>query len=560
MIERMQKVIGLDIGSYSIKAVEIINSFKSYQIKNFYELEMPIRDDIDRNVLLAQSLEQLFKDNNLQADRILTAMPGQYISSRIVPVSFSDPRKISMAVMSDVEDAVPFNLEDMIVDNQILGTAADGRTIVMVVMTRKSFLRSFLDHLHHVNIDPKLIDVDSLSFYNLAPYLRLEPNECAAMVDVGHEKTSVCIVQSGLLKMFRSINIGGAYLTEFLSRDLECSIAEAQVVKHRVSRLICDGDPGVGMNPDDKQIAERMTLACNAIVKDLGRTLYAFKTWDKTKISRIFLSGGSAQIKNLDMYLSEQLGVPVYLNRLEATDLKIDESLADKTLVMPQSIAIGMRSVVSTKRYSQINLRKGEFAYVQNYAQIMRAAKIAAQVLGVAVLLLILSYGVRSFIYNRQIADLEREYQKEYSGIGITRKKNQGKIDFSRFRNEVRSSIQKEVTSKRDAVDSFIAASGTSPGLLMLQDISAALPKTVKIDVTQYLFTGISGQPGGRLTLKAETDGYSSVEAIKEALKKVPSISDLEEKQSGGKPGTDNKVIEFTLQMSFKAGPSSGKS
>jgi Tfp pilus assembly PilM family ATPase len=45
-----------------------------------------------------------------------------------------------MAVMSDVEDAVPFNLEDMIVDNQILGTAAAGRTIVMVVMTRKSFL------------------------------------------------------------------------------------------------------------------------------------------------------------------------------------------------------------------------------------------------------------------------------------------------------------------------------------------------------------------------------------------------------------------------------------
>jgi hypothetical protein len=219
-----------------------------------------------------------------------------------------------------------------------------------------------------------------------------------------------------------------------------------------------------------------------------------------------------------------------------------------------------MRSVVSTKRYSQINLRKGEFAYVQNYAQIMRAAKIAAQVLGVAVLLLILSYGVRSFIYNRQIADLEREYQKEYSGIGVARKKTQGKMDFSRFRTEVRSSIQKEVSSKQDAVDSFIAASGTSPGLLMLQDISAALPKTVKIDVTQYLFTGISGQPGGRLTLKAETDGYSSVEAIKEALKKVPTISELEEKQSGGKPGTDNKVIEFTLQMSFKSAPTSGKS
>jgi type IV pilus assembly protein PilM len=555
----MQKVIGLDIGSYSIKAVEIINSFKSYQIKNFYELEMPYRDDVEKNVVLAQCLEQLFQENNLQADRILTAMPGQYISSRIVPVGFSDPRKISMAVMSEVEDAVPFNMDEMIVDHQILGTGADGRTIVMVVMTRKSFLKSFLDHLTRVNIDPKLIDVDSLSFYNLAPYLRLDPDECVAMVDIGHEKTSVCIVKNGVLKMFRSINIGGAYLTEFLSRDLESTLLEAQAVKHRVSRIQCDADPGNDLNPEDRHVVERMTLACNAIVKDLGRTLYAFKTWDRTKISKVYLSGGSARIKNMDLYLSEQLGLPVFLNRLDITDLKIDEALASKALVMPQSVAIGMRSVVSAKKHSQINLRKGEFAYVQNYAQIMRVGKIAAQVLGVALLLLIISYGFRSFLYNRQMDQLEKEYMKEYSSIGINRKKTQGKIDFQRFRTEVRTSVQKEVSSKKDAVDGFIISSGTSPGLLAMQEISLAIPKTVKIDVTQFLFTGDATHPGGKLLLKAETDGYSSVEAIKEALKKISTISDLEEKQSGGKPGTDNKVIEFSLNMTYKPAGSGSK-
>ena len=548
----MQKVIGLDIGSYSIKAVEIINSFKTYQIKNFYELEMSYKDDVEKNVVLAQCLEQLFRDNNLQADRILTAMPGQYISSRIVSVGFSDPRKINMAVLAQVEDAVPFNMDDMVVDHQILGTAPDGQTRVMVVMTRKTFLKSFLEHLQRVNIDPKLIDVDSLSFYNLAPYLQADPDECVAMVDIGHEKTSVCIVQGGVLKMFRSINIGGAYLTEFLSRDLESTLAEAQNVKHRVSRLVCEADPGNGLSANDKLVAERMTLACNAIVKDLGRTLYAFKTWDRTKISKIFLSGGSARIKNMDTYLGEQLGVPVFLNRLDATDLKIDESLAEKALVMPQSVAIGMRSVVSAKKHSQINLRKGEFAYVQNYAQIMRVGKIVAQVLGVAIFLLIVSYGFRSFLYNRQMVELEKEYQKEYSNVGISKRKSQGNLDFQKFRTDARAAIQKEIAARKDAVDGFMASSGTSSGLLALQDVSLAIPKTVKIDVTQFIFSGLSGQAGGKLVLKAETDGYSSVEAIKEALKKSPTLSDLEEKQSGGKPGSDNKIIEFSLNMTYK--------
>ena len=274
----MQRVIGLDIGSFSIKAVEIINSFKSYQIQNFYELEMDYRENVGKDVVLAECLEKLFLENKLHADRILTAMPGQHISSRILPTSFTDHRKIGMAVLAEIEDAVPFNLDDMIVDHQILGPGLDGRLNVVVAMTRKSFLKNFLDHLRRVDIDPKLVDIDSLSFYNLAPYLRCDPSDCVAMVDIGHEKTSICIVQNSQLKMFRSINIGGAYLSEFLSRDLESSLIEAQNTKHRVSQVVCEADNCSGLPASDRIVAERMTLACNAIVKELGRTLYAFKT------------------------------------------------------------------------------------------------------------------------------------------------------------------------------------------------------------------------------------------------------------------------------------------
>ena len=90
----MQKIIGLDIGSYSIKAVEIINSFKSYEITNFYEKVIPVSEDKTKEELLPICMEELFRENNLEADRIVTAMPGQFISSRIIPFNFSDPRKL----------------------------------------------------------------------------------------------------------------------------------------------------------------------------------------------------------------------------------------------------------------------------------------------------------------------------------------------------------------------------------------------------------------------------------------------------------------------------------
>ena len=183
----MQKIIGLDIGSYSIKAVEIINSFKSYEITNFYEKVIPVSEDKTKEELLPICMEELFRENNLEADRIVTAMPGQFISSRIIPFNFSDPRKIANAIMFEVEDAVPFNLDEMVVEHQIIGSQGD-KTMALAVMTRKNFLESFLEYLSRIDIDPKLIDVDSLSFYNLAPHIPHSPDEVVGLVDIGHEK------------------------------------------------------------------------------------------------------------------------------------------------------------------------------------------------------------------------------------------------------------------------------------------------------------------------------------------------------------------------------------
>ncbi len=232
----MQKVIGLDIGSYSIKAIEIVNTFKSYEVVNFYETVIPNLDGVPLDAIVPICMEQLFQEHNLTADRIITAMPGQFISSRVIPFSFSDPRKIQQSIAVELEEYVPFNMEDMVVDHQILGHSK-GQTMALAVMTRKAFLRNFLDLLSRVNIDPKLVDVDSLAFYNLCPTIVAQENECYALVDVGNEKTSVCIIKGGVLRMFRSINLGGRYITDFLARDLECSFHEAQRAKHEVSSV-----------------------------------------------------------------------------------------------------------------------------------------------------------------------------------------------------------------------------------------------------------------------------------------------------------------------------------
>ena len=550
----MQKVIGLDIGSYSIKAIEIVNTFKSYEITNFYETVIAPIERVPLDAIVPVCMEQLFVENDLEADRIITAMPGQFVSSRVLPFNFSDTRKIEASIQAELEEQVPFNLEDMIIDSQILGTI-DSRTFALAVMTRKAFLKNFLDLLSRINIDPKLVDIDSLAFYNLASYLNVQDASSYAMIDVGHEKTSICIICDGVLRLFRSINLGGRYITDFLSRDLEISFFEAQRIKHSVSQVFCGADHGSGLDTKDRKVAERSTLAANAIVKELGRTLFAFKTWDQRRLNRLYLSGGTSRMTNFDLFLQEQLEVEVEKLRLDETNLKINEKLIPNLEVLPQSLAIGMRTVSNIKMNSQINLRRGEFAYTQNYESILKGASAVFKVVTVILGLLLVSYLLKSYFYDTQMAMLEKKYRKEFLvNFPELRKKFKKKsIPFNKLRKDSESQVRTGINETKDALADFQLANSGSGALITLQEISQSLPKELTIDVNLLDFK--TTEPGkGRLVLRAETDNFSTQSAILDSLRSVRVLKNIEEKDSGTKPGSEGKKIEFTVHADYQFG------
>lgn len=551
----MQKVIGLDIGSYSIKAVEIVNTFKSYEVTNFYETIIPNLEGVPLDAVVPVCMEQLFKEHDLQADRIITAMPGQFISSRVIPFNFSDTRKIEASMLLELEDYVPFDISDMVVDHQILGTS-DGKTLALAVLTRKSFLRNFLDLLSRVNIDPKLVDVDSLASYNLSGHLINEQSESYALVDIGNEKTSVCIVQDGLLRMFRSINIGGRYITDFLARDLETTFHHAQRTKHRVSRLLCSEDQGEDLSPDDLAVAQACTLASTAIVKELGRTFYSYKTWSKAPLEKIILSGGTSKFENIGEFLSEQLEIPVEQFSLENTDLAVNPQLNSSEQTLPQSLAIGLRAVSNVKKYSQINLRKGEFAYVQNYETVLKTASAAFKLVSIIMAALLVTYIIKYQFYSKQISEVKSAYVKEFVARfpDAKRKYFKGDIPFSKIRKDSEMRLKEEIRFQQDAISEFQLMNTQSPTLKLLKDVSLSIPKNLKLDVSLFDYRS-TGAGLGDFTLKAETDNFSSGASIIESLAKVQSLKNIEEKQSGRKPGTDGKVIEFTVNAKYEAIP-----
>ena len=536
----MQKIIALDIGSYSIKAIEILNKFKSYEVSNFYEKVLPHVEDPGPDHVI-NHLKLLFEENKIEADRIITAMPGQYISSRIMSFAFSDPNKIEASVYSEIEDLVPFTLDEMILDQQILGMA-ENKTYTLVVMTKKEFVGSFLETLKGIGIDPKLIDVDSLSFYNLSPFLPMEKGKVYGIIDIGHEKTSVCLVQDNVLRMFRSINLGGRYITEFIARDLQISYDEAQRMKHDVSMILTEDISMESMSTHQRDVASRMTLACKAIARELGRTLYAFKTWEKAPIEKIFLFGGTSLIKNFDHYLGFQLSVSTIQGNLSQSSLLFNNSLSPSLPIMSQGIAIGVRAVSTAKRHSQINLRKGDYAYVQDYAAILNTAALIIKVIAVSLLLLCVSYGVKYFFYNREIGSIRALYLQELSKVADSKKKVKTEgVVFAKIHKDTLSFIKSRMDQKSKAFENFLQDNSDSGALAALDKISTVVPKDVKIDVVEYTY---SSKPDGSglLTLRVEADSFEVFDQLKDKMSGIKEFSNVVQKSSDTKPGTDTKI------------------
>ena len=562
----MQKIIGLDIGSYSIKAVEINNSFYSYNISNFYEKIIPINEikttnnpknpatgiDTSYDQLVVDCIKQMFDSYQLTPDRVVTSMPGQYTTSRMLSFPFADYSKISASVEFAVEDLVPFSLEDMVLDYQILDTQGKN-TKVLAVLVIKKYLSNFLENLSNVDIDPKSVDVDSLSLYNLAFNLPAEDQEkLIGIVDIGHTKTSVCILDNCNLQMFRTLKVGGKYITEVLARNNEMSFEEAQQLKHTVQAIGVDEQSLETFNliPEHKQIAMQIGSAGYSFSKDLVRTLLAYKSQQKRPLDHIYLSGGSCKLRGIENYLSAQLSVDVKKLDIDKCDLQIEPKLKKHSIVIPQALSIGLRAVSSSKKSSKINLRKGEFAYSHDSQKILDVLSRVFKWTAAGIFLLFLGYGLQHAFYKHQITKFDQLYRKQITNLDqkLASSINQYK-SFSALKTFVEQSLNLSIESTKSGVDSFMSNHSGSPALIALMILSKIIPNDLTVEFVSYEFS-TANQNSGALKILGETDGYGSVSKIKELIIAHESFTEVTEK-SNSKPGSDGKVIAFTILTKF---------
>ena len=306
-----KNVLGIDIGADSIKIVELSKVRGTVQICNCEVIDLDLASKeltVETTSLIAEQIKGTLKELNFKNPQLIFSISGQSVFSRFVKLPMVDQAKIYQIVRYEAQQQVPFPLEEVIWDFQVLKSSSQQQLYVALVAIKQEVIHSFLDRLSSYNLQADIVDVSSLSLYNCFAFNYGNENSASAILNIGSKTTDLIIQNEGVV-WTRSLSVAGDAFTQAIQRELKVSSKEASVYKQKSVDLLSPG----------KKMEEEVTLAndavkkiANRIVAEISRSIGFYQTqFHGGEIENIYITGGGSLVKNIVEYFHQKLHLNV---------------------------------------------------------------------------------------------------------------------------------------------------------------------------------------------------------------------------------------------------------
>jgi type IV pilus assembly protein PilM len=338
---RARTTVGLDIGSGLIKLV-VINHGAGEPVLAKVAFTAVADDAIVEGEvmdpgLVADAIKGLFDTAGIKPRNVVTAVGGRDVIIKKISMDRMKEAEAREVIRWEAEQHVPFDMDNVELDFQILDPGGDGlQMTVLLVAAKRELVETKLALLGDVGIQPAIVDVDSFALHNA-----FELNYPDAMrgvvglVNVGHEMTNINILEDGIPVLTRDLTVGTRRLREDLQRERGVSAADAD----RILQGLGGGD-GLGqfLESRGEEIAVGVERAA-AFLQTASRSAAG--------LSRIYLSGGGSRVPGLARIMADRLKLPVNLanpiERLRVADGVFDAMNVDDVaplLMLPVGLAL----------------------------------------------------------------------------------------------------------------------------------------------------------------------------------------------------------------------------
>ena len=308
---RKREAVAFDIGSNSIKLVQMAQTKKGWELVKMGMAELPPEAIVDGSIIdsmtVTNTLRELVKEHGVKVRDAVSSLTGHSVIIKKVSFPAMTEDELADSIQWEAEQYIPFPISDVNIDFQILGADTDGRgqMDVMLVAVKKDVINDYTNVIKEAGLNPVVIDVDSFALENMMEInYPVTPGENIAMVNIGASITSISVIMGGLTIFTRSIPMGGNQFTEELQRQLNVSFKDAEDLKLR--RKESDNDA--------EQLISSIDLVSTNLTFEVKRSLDFFLGGAQgSYVSKIYLSGGGSKVSGLQNLMQEKTSIPVEL-------------------------------------------------------------------------------------------------------------------------------------------------------------------------------------------------------------------------------------------------------
>ncbi|HHL39365.1 MAG TPA: type IV pilus assembly protein PilM [Deltaproteobacteria bacterium] len=306
---RKKDVVAIDIGSSSIKVVQLDEAKKGWELSKLGIAFLPPEAIVDGSIIdsmtVTNTVKELLKEHSIKVKDAVSSLTGHSVIIKKVSLPAMSEEDLAESIQWEAEQYIPFPMSEVNIDFQILGEDEEGKgqMDVMLVAVKKDVINDYTNVLKEAGLNPVVIDVDSFALENMMEInYTIAPNENVVMVNIGASITSISVMMGGVTGFTRSVPNGGNQFTEEIQRQLNVSFKDAETLKKG----------GVVEGVDTTDLDEAIESVSTNVVLEVRRSIDFFLSGSPGAfINKIYLSGGGSKVKGLKEMMQDSTGIPV---------------------------------------------------------------------------------------------------------------------------------------------------------------------------------------------------------------------------------------------------------
>ncbi|MBF0498971.1 MAG: type IV pilus assembly protein PilM [Candidatus Riflebacteria bacterium] len=343
--------VGLDIGTSAVKVVQLKKTPNGPELTGYAIAPLPPAAVEEGNIKDSQSVAAVIKDMmktaKIKADRTFASISGQNVIMRFTKLPIMTPEELDQTVRIEAEQYVPYAIDEVSITHAVLNELTEeeggGKYSILLVVAQKELVNSYMGVIKAAGLTTEVVDVDTIAAINALENSVMqtagsqEGGDVVAIIDSGARTTNISVLKSGILMFTRNIPIAGNNITQMIMNVMKQEFEQAENIK------VSEAEVNIGDSAGN-EISEVVKTTVEELASEIRRSFDYFKAQSREPlIHRIVLSGGSSNLKSFSTYLSNELGVDVYMgNPLEGISVTVTDTDMLYNNLQQFTVAIGL--------------------------------------------------------------------------------------------------------------------------------------------------------------------------------------------------------------------------